>query len=96
LDASVDSERVILGLLVDRIGEAFELDEGITRTATELGAPSPVEFLLGLAKVDSRLIPVVDMDLIVSAKELQIASALGDIRSTPSPETDSKRSADLL
>jgi purine-binding chemotaxis protein CheW len=82
LDVSVDGERVILGVLAERIGEAFELDEDRMHTPTGLGASSPAEFLRGLAQVDSRVIPVVDMDLIVSAKGLQIASALGDTRST--------------
>jgi hypothetical protein len=79
---SVDGERVILGVLAERIGEAFELDEGMMHTAIGLGGASPAEFFRGLAEVDARLIPVVDMDLIVSAKGLQIASALGDPRAT--------------
>ena len=81
LDVSVDGERVILGVLAERIGEAFELDERMM-LSTRLGAASPAEFFRGLAQVDSRVIPVVDMDLIVSAKGLQIASALGDPRAT--------------
>ena len=81
LDVSVDGERVILGVLAERIGEAFELDERMM-LSTRLGAASPAEFFRGLAEVDARLIPVVDMDLIVSAKGLQIASALGDPRAT--------------
>ena len=90
LDVSVDGERVILGVLAERIGEAFELDEGMMHTAIGLGGASPAEFFRGLAEVDARLIPVVDMDLIVSAKGLQIASALGDPRATNEFATGSR------
>ena len=89
LDVSVDGERVILGVLAERIGEAFELDERMM-LSTRLGAASPAEFFRGLAEVDARLIPVVDMDLIVSAKGLQIASALGDPRATNEFATGSR------
>src|SRR5215469_13286695 len=81
LDVSVDGERAILGVLAERIGEAFELDERMMHS-TRLGAATPAEFFRGLAEVDARFIPVVDIDLIVSAKGLQIASALGDPRAT--------------
>lgn len=77
VDVSIEGERMLLGVLAEGLGGAYELDRDQIRAPTEECAISPL-YLLGIGELGSRLVPLVDIGRVVSTRDLEIASAIGD------------------
>jgi|GEM_PF-2816727 len=77
VDVSIEGERMLLGVLAEAVGGAYELDRDQIGAPTEDSAIPPL-CLLGIGEIGSRLVPLVDIGRIISVRELEIASAIGD------------------
>jgi len=77
VDVSVEGERMVLGVLAEGISGAYELARNQIRAPNgDCAIPPPL--LLGMGELGSRMLPLVDIGRVISTRDLEIASAIGD------------------
>lgn len=72
MELTFESEKTILGALVDSVQEVFELDSNQIESAPKLGTRLKTEFIKGMGKRDEKFIILLDIDKIFSCEELEM------------------------
>lgn len=70
IDVLIDGEPVTLGLLTERVGHVIELAEDDLRPAPAFGSRVRAEYLAGLGRCAQRLLPLLDLERMLSLEEL--------------------------
>lgn len=73
MEITLDSEKTLLGALVDSVQEVFELDPNQIESPPKLGTRLNTGFIKGMGKRDGKFIILLNLGKIFSAEELEIA-----------------------
>ncbi|MEJ2182572.1 MAG: chemotaxis protein CheW [Nitrospirota bacterium] len=65
----MDVRGVIVGLMVDSVSEVLRIPPSTVEEAPNLNAEVATEFIQGIAKLDDRLIILIDMDALIEKSE---------------------------
>lgn len=76
LDVRVDGESLLLGALVDAVEEVLDLGAEDVEPAPAFGTAVRLEYLQGLGKRGKHFVLLLDIDRVLSARELELSEAL--------------------
>jgi purine-binding chemotaxis protein CheW len=78
VELTLGGERVVLGLLVDSIGQVLELAAGDVAPPPGFGTPVKVNYLRGMIRSDAgrKFVLLLDLDKVLSGQEVLSAAAL--------------------
>ena len=83
LDVNVDGETLLLGALVDAVEEVLDFAAGDIEPPPAFGAAVRLEYLQGMGKRGKHFVLLLDIDRVLSARELELSEALADAASSP-------------
>lgn len=67
-----------MGLLVDEVSEVLDISEDQMEPPPSFGASVQTDFLLGLGKVDEKVIMLLDVDKVLSAEDVVVLDGLSE------------------
>ena len=70
-----EDESFIVGLFSDSVEEVVTLDEGMIEPPPKIGSAVDVEFIVGMGRVDDEFMILLDIDKLLSERELMVAPA---------------------
>lgn len=73
VEVDLDSEKTVLGAMVDSVDEVFEMEPDQIEPPPGIGSRITVDFIKGMGKRDDRFIIILDIDRVFSAEELIFA-----------------------
>jgi purine-binding chemotaxis protein CheW len=76
VETRIDGSPALMGVLLDASSRVVTLDQDALADVPELGAGLRVEYLQGVARVEGRLVLVVNLDRALSATELEALQGL--------------------
>jgi len=76
VEVNIDSEKALLGALVDSVQEVFELEAQQIEPPPRLGLGMKTEFIEGMGKRDNQFVIILDIDKVFSMEELDIAQGM--------------------
>jgi purine-binding chemotaxis protein CheW len=82
LEVSVDGESLLLGALVDAVEEVLDFAPGDIEPPPAFGAAVRLEYLQGMGKRGKHFVLLLDIDRVLSARELELSEAA----TAPQPE----------
>lgn len=87
VEAQLESERAVMGVLADSVREVLELGSADIEAPPTFGTAVKVEFITGMAKVGKGFVLLLDLDKVISAKEKAAALELSaeDSAALPPP-----------
>jgi purine-binding chemotaxis protein CheW len=85
VEAVVQGDSVVLGLLADSVQEVIELDRGNIQPAPRIGTRLDTGFIKGIGRQDDRFIIILDIDRVFSHDELDLVQGVRDISETMRP-----------
>lgn len=86
--AELEGRSVPVGLLSDRVYRVVELQPEEVGEVPDLGLPVHVEFLAGLGRAGDRLLPLLDVNRLLSIAELAAVAALPAPGNVPPEEIE--------
>ena len=78
VEARLDGEPAVLGVLADSVSEVLELGTGDIEPTPAFGTRVRVDYLRGMGKGDGRFVLLLDLDRALSADEKEAATRLAD------------------
>lgn len=82
VEAAVNSEPVVLGLLADAVQEVLELDPETIKPAPRIGTKLDNRFIRGMGRQGERFLIILDIDRVFSADDLDLAQEMRDAAET--------------
>ncbi len=81
VEATIDDQQLVLGLLVDAVSEVIELQPEDIQEPPRFGTKLDIDFLIGMGRAGSRFVLVLDIDKVLAASEVTaaITAAAGDL-----------------
>lgn len=76
LNVKIDDEPLQIGILVDAVSEVLEIHEKDIEPSPTIGTKYKVEFILGMYRLESGFIMLLDIDLIFNTDELLVAKEI--------------------
>jgi len=74
VDTELDGQRAAMGVVADAVSQVIELGPGDIEAPPSFGTRVRVDFLRGMGKLDGRFVLILDIDRVLSARELLLAS----------------------
>ncbi|MBL1275106.1 MAG: chemotaxis protein CheW, partial [Ectothiorhodospiraceae bacterium] len=71
--------KIEIGITVDMVNEVIDIHPGEVEPAPSLGEQIQVNFIMGMAKVDNKLLVLLDIENVLSIDEL---STVGNIQNS--------------
>jgi len=78
VEATVNNDAVVLGLLADSVQEVLELDQESISPAPRIGTKLDTGFIKGMGRQNDRFIIILDIDRVFSQDELGVVQLIGD------------------
>lgn len=69
---------LIMGIVVDEVSEVRDIAEGQIEPAPSFGAKVKTDFILGMGKVDKRVLTLLDIDRVLSETEIETVASAAD------------------
>jgi len=73
VETLMDNEQLVVGLIADSVSEVLDISSEQIEPPPAFGTNVRVDFLIGMGKLDGRLVLVLDLDRILTPVELQQA-----------------------
>lgn len=77
VEAAVEGERTVLGIVADAVREVLELGAQDVEPPPSFGTQVRVEYLLGMGKAGKGFVLLLDLDRVLSAREVALGGELG-------------------
>lgn len=76
VEVSLSSERAVMGVLADSVSQVIDLQPAEIEAPPPFGTHVQVEYLRGMSKSGRKFLLLLDIDAVLSADELSVASSL--------------------
>ncbi len=86
LEVSVDGEPLLLGALVDAVEEVLDFSAEDLEPAPAFGTAVRLEYLQGLGKRGKHFVLLLEIDRVLSARELELSEALTEPGAEPAAD----------
>ena len=87
VEAMVNDELVILGLLADSVQEVLELDQENIKPAPRIGTKLDTRFIKGMGRQNDRFNIILDIDRVFSSDEIDLVQELRETAEVASQES---------
>ena len=77
VQVSSQAGKLLMGIVVDRVSEVLMLQAGDIENTPDFGGSVATPYLLGMAKIKGKVKILLDIDMVLSAQEVQGLDALG-------------------
>lgn len=74
---------ITMGIIVDEVSEVEDIGKGQIEPRPEFGSNILTEFILGIGKVEQRVVMLLDIDKVLSQEEVE---SISGVENTPEPE----------
>ncbi len=78
VQVSRDGRQITMGTIVDEVSEVLDIQSGQIENAPEFGAAVDTTFILGIGKVGSKVVLLLDVDRVMSTRETAEISLISD------------------
>ena len=68
------NSHVTMGIIVDEVSEVLDIGGGQIEPSPEFGASVDTDFILGVGKVDQKVVMLLDADKVLSGKEMKLVN----------------------
>jgi purine-binding chemotaxis protein CheW len=75
VEVALQSERLVLGVLVDAIGQVLEFGPGEVEPVPAFGTPVRADYLVGMGRSGKSFVLLLDINRVLSGQDLLTASA---------------------
>jgi len=82
----VELHEQVTGFMMDAVKEVIRVDEDVIEPPPELAIGVDTEYLKGVAKLDDRLLILLDLEEVLSDDELHAVAAAADTAGAPAPD----------
>ncbi len=82
VEANVNGETIVLGLLADSVQEVLDLDRESIKPAPRIGTRLDTGFIKGMGRQNDRFIIILDIDRVFSFDELGMVQDIRDVTET--------------
>jgi len=82
----VELHEQVTGFMMDAVKEVIRVDEDVIEPPPELAIGVDTEYLKGVAKLDDRLLILLDLEEVLSDDELHAVAAATDTAGAPAPD----------
>jgi purine-binding chemotaxis protein CheW len=89
-EAILAGEPVVIGVIADAVSKVVELTDDEILPAPAFGAGVRVDYLLGMGKAGARFLLLLNLDQVVSDREVKTASTLQSARARSQSETENQ------
>jgi purine-binding chemotaxis protein CheW len=72
------SGRVTMGVIVDKVSEVADIADGQIEDAPEFGVDLHTDFILGMGKIGSKVVIILDVDRVLTTHEKALIAGVGD------------------
>lgn len=79
LEVAQNGSTQVLGMVVDAVNEVRELSAGEIEPTPSFGGRIRTDFILGMAKLDERLVVMLDVGRVISAEEMVLLNQAGEL-----------------
>jgi purine-binding chemotaxis protein CheW len=79
VEATVNGDSVVLGLLADSVQEVIELEGGSVQPAPRIGTKLDTGFIRGIGRQDDQFIIILDIDRVFSRDEIGLVQNVSSI-----------------
>jgi purine-binding chemotaxis protein CheW len=86
VEVELEGQLTPTGVLAEAVSQVVTLDAGRIEAAPAFGTRVAADYLLGIGRVDERLVPVLDIERVLSAGELLAAPPPEAVASVGTPE----------
>lgn len=69
---------VIMGIIVDEVSEVMDINEKQIEPAPEFGSQVDTNFIMGMGKVEKKVIMLLDVDKVLSGGEIEMMSKVAN------------------
>ena len=76
VEIDFDGEQIVMGILADSISQVIDLQPGDIEVPPSFGTKVAVDYLLGMGRWGKKFVLILDIDRVLSNKELQAAAPL--------------------
>jgi purine-binding chemotaxis protein CheW len=83
VEVSVQKEQLVLGVLVDAIGQVLEFAPGDVEPVPAFGTPVRPDYLMGMGRSGKKFVLLLDIDRVLSSQEILAASAAKPAEAQP-------------
>lgn len=71
-----EDAKIVMGLVVDQVSEVLDIKEDQLEDAPSFGVAMSTDFLLGIGKIEDKVIMLINVDQVLSIEELSKMSSL--------------------
>ncbi len=82
----VELHEQVTGFMMDAVKEVIRVDQDVIEPPPELAIGVDTEYLKGVAKLDDRLLILLDLEEVLSDDELHAVAAAADTAEAPAPD----------
>lgn len=73
----VDLSDMLMGIVVDRVSEVLDIPQSEIEDTPSFGVTVSTEFILGIGKVKGKVIIILDIKAVLTAKEIEMLANVG-------------------
>ncbi len=95
LEVENDGEKMVMGVMADSVSEVLELRSDEIEPPPPFGAKVKVDYLVGMGKGEKTFLLVLDIDRLLSAEDMAVASRAGEALTDDDGALGSPAQADL-
>lgn len=77
----------VMGTVVDEVSEVIDIAEDQIEATPEFGADIDTDFVLGIAKVADKVVMVLDIDKVLSAREINVIKRVASAKNADEKST---------
>jgi purine-binding chemotaxis protein CheW len=90
VEVAFQEEKLVMGVLVDAVGQVLELGPEEVEPPPAFGAPVQADYLVGMGRFGKKFILLLDMGRVLSSQDLRVAStAITAPHEQPAPQVTS-------
>lgn len=86
MEITIESENIIIGALADAVHEVITLEANDIEPAPRIGSVIDAEYLTGIGKKDEHFLLILNMDKIISTKELALLESAKILEKAAAPQ----------
>lgn len=88
VETTLDDRPVLMGLMTEEVGQVLALGAGELLASPSFGAPIRTDFLVGMAQVGKKFALVLDIQRVLSPRELLSTEAIDALSLSPEADPD--------
>jgi purine-binding chemotaxis protein CheW len=83
------AQEMIMGIIVDEVSEVLDISQDQIEPPPSFGADIRTDFILGMGKVNQRVVTMLDIDRVLTEREIALVEGSAE-KTEPQPDTSGK------